>query len=60
MRFSMKKDVLKKSHISEKSKQVLSFCKIKSLQAHEIGGLVLQEKKNRKKVLTMRVCVLLV
>ena len=50
MQFYTKKDVFsKKSLFSEKSWQVLSFCKIKNVQAHEIGGLALQKKKNRKK-----------
>ena len=44
----------KKLHFSEKSKQVFSFCKIKSVQAHEIGGLALQKKKLEKIVLTIR------
>ena len=44
MQFYTKKDVfLKKLLFSEK---VLSFCKMKNVQAHEIGGLALQKKKN--------------
>ena len=35
----------KKSLFSEKSYQVLSVCKMKNVQAHEIGGLALQKKK---------------
>ena len=35
----------KKSVLSEKSWQVLSFCKMKNVQAHEISGLALQKKK---------------
>ena len=47
MRFSMKIDFLKKNNtfFRKKSKQALSFCKMKSVQAHEIGGLSLQKKK---------------
>ena len=50
MQFYTKKDVFsKKSLFSEKSYQVSSFCKMKNVQAHEIGGPALQKKKIRKK-----------
>ena len=50
MQFYTKNDVFsKKLRFSEKSYQVLSFCKMKNVQAHEIGGLALQKKKIRKK-----------
>ena len=49
MQFYTKKDAFsKKSLFSEKSKQVLSFCKMKNVQAHEIGELALQKKKIEK------------
>ena len=49
MQFYTKKEVFqKKSLFSEKSYQVLSFCKMKNVQAHEIGGLALQKKKIEK------------
>ena len=53
MRFYIKRDVTlkKKSLLSEKSLQVLSFCKMKNVEAYEIGWLALQKKKI---VLTMR------
>ena len=46
--YTKKEDFSKKLLFSEKSWQVLSFCKMKNVQAHEIGGLVLQKKKIRK------------
>ena len=42
------KGCLKKSLFSEKIIAVLSFCKMKSVQAHEIGWLALQKKKIEK------------
>ena len=32
----------------------MSFCKMKNVQAHEIGGLALQKKKIEKILLNMR------
>ena len=50
MQFYTKKDVFsKKSLFSKKSWQVFSFCKMKNVQAHEIGGLALQKKKKIEK-----------
>ena len=52
IQFYVKKYGYKKITFSEKSYQVLSFSKMKSIQAHEIGGLALQKETNRKKMLT--------
>ena len=50
--FTGKRCLKSKSLFSENSKQVI--CKMKNVQAHEIGGLALQKKNIKKIVLTMR------
>ena len=48
MRFNMKRDVFFKSLFSKKIIASLVILQNENVQAHEIGGIALQKKNNKK------------